>query len=139
MFRFSKSLVVLAALVSAAGCNDSVKAPRPIGVDRLGPGQYPRNVAVEKNLDKGLVAGPTIVNESTPDRPMRVTQPVRNVADYPLRIQYQFSFLGSDGRPVRGSDGWRFIELEPRVERFLEASATDTNAVDWRLTVRAAR
>jgi hypothetical protein len=29
--------------------------------------------------------------------------------------------------------------MEPRVERFLEGAALDTNAVDWRLTIRPAK
>jgi len=79
------------------------------------------------------------VNDGTKDQPMSVVQPVRNIKAFTLQIQYQFTFLDSQGRPTEGGGGWKYLTLEPRVERFLEGVALDTNAVDWRLTIRPAK
>lgn len=131
-------LMTMMGLAMIAGC-DEVHAPRAIGADKLAPGQYPRNVAVDEHLNEALVAGATIVNDGSKDQPMSVSQPVRNIKDFPLNIQYQFTFLDTSGKPIEGGGGWRYVTLEPRVERFLQGAALDTSAVDWRLTVRAAK
>jgi hypothetical protein len=129
--------LVLLNLVLMAGCDD-VHPPRAIPADKVPPGAYPRNVAVEPFLENELVVGPSIVTDGTADRPMMVKQPMRNVREWPLEIQYQFVFLDKTGSPLPGS-GWRNLTLESRIERFLEGAALDTNAVDWRLNVRAAK
>ena len=141
---FKKSVVCsivgcsIIGLAMLAGCDD-VHAPHATGQDKLAPGQYPKNVAVDWQLGTSIVAGNTSVNEGSKDQPMSVSQPVRNIKDFPLNIQYQFTFLDSAGRPLEGTGGWKYVTLEPRVERFLQGAALDTNAVDWRLTVRPAK
>ena len=116
-----------------------MKGPYSIGSDKYPAGAYPRNVSVDPQVASALVAGPTIVNGGSKDQPMTVQQPMRNTKDFPLEIQYQYVFLDQTGRPLQSSGNWRNITMEPRVERFLEGAALDTNAVDWRLTVRPAK
>jgi len=142
--RAAAAALLLAGLLAGAaagagGCaQDPVKAPPPGRLDLLPARAYPQNVAVD-GLDVGLVFGAPVVDAPTDNRPLRVSQPVRNVADYPLNIQYQFEFFDDQHRPLRAASGWRFMNLDPRVEKFLEANALETEAVDWRLTVRSAR
>ena len=130
--------LAMIAMVSLAGCDD-VKGPRGLDADKVAPGRYPRNVAVDPFLNDALVCGPTIVNEGSKDQPMSVAQPIRNtLVDRSINVQYQFVFFDRTGKELDGS-GWKFITLESRVERQLEGAALDTNAVDWRLTVRSAK
>jgi uncharacterized protein YcfL len=130
--------ILLLSLLVLAGCDD-VHAPHAIPSDKFPAGAYPKNVAVEWTLKDALVAGQTIVKDGTKDQPLSVSQPMRNIRDYAIEVQYQFTFLDSTGRPIQPDGGWRNITLEGRVERFLEGAALDTNAVDWRLTVRPAK
>ena len=128
---------ILSVLV-LTGC-DEVKGPRGLESDKVAPGHYPRNVAVDPFLNDGLVCGQTIVKEGTKDQPMSVAQAVRNtIVDRSLNVQYQFVFFDSTGKQLEGS-GWKFVTLESRVERQLQGAALDTNAVDWRLTIRSAK
>ena len=136
-----KHLAITLALLSVVclvGC-DEVKGPYSIGSDKYPAGAYPRNVAVDPQLANALVAGQTRVNGGSKDQPMTVQQPMRNTKNFPLEIQYQFIFLDETGRQLPSSGAWKNLPMEPRVERFLEGAALDTNAVDWRLTVRPAK
>lgn len=122
----------------AAGC-DHVKAP-PAGPGDLLPAEaYPQIVASE-GTSLALRFSRPIVDPSTPERPMHVTVPVRSIEDdYPLNVQYQFQFLDGQGRPLGNSNSWRFMNLRPREQHFLEGRALDPAAADWRLIVRSAR
>jgi hypothetical protein len=136
---FSAAAVVGAIGLGVIGCGDKVKAPPAGKRDLLSPDAYPRNVVTDK-LDKAIVFGEPAVDEATDKKPMRVLQPVRNTANYGVSIQYQFEFFDSTGRPLtKTQQGWRYARLESRVEKFLEATALDANAADWRLVVRSAR
>lgn len=130
-------LGLAATALLSVGC-DRAKAPPAGRVDELPAGQYPHIVAADELAPK-LVFGPAIVDASTTDHPMRVTQPGRSLHDKQVRVQYMFEFLDDRGRPLKSNLGWRFMNLEPRREVFFEAAAMDTAAVDWRLVVRPAR
>jgi len=140
MSRIYRSSIVIAAAVAAglAGC-DSVKAPHGGHVDQLPSGQYPHIVMESKDLQKGIVFGQAVVDPSTDSKPMRVTQPARNVANYPINVQYRFEFSDAVGRPLKSNLGWRFMNMPSRQEVFFEGPAMDTTATDWRLVVRPAR
>ena len=119
------------------GC-ESYNAP-PTGVaDTLPPGVYPKNVVVD-GLADGIVFGDPIVTPSTETKPMRVVVPVRSIADYPINIQYQVQFFDTSRRPLVTNQGFRFMNMAPRVEQFMDVSALDVNAVDYRVLVRPAR
>jgi hypothetical protein len=65
------------------------------------PGSYPRNVAVQWELRDALVAGQTIVKDGSKDQPLSVAQPMRNIRDHSIEIQYQYDFLNANGAPFR--------------------------------------
>jgi hypothetical protein len=135
--RAALVLASLVAVAGAAGCNEG---PPPAGrADRLSPEQYPRAVALER-LDRVLRFGPPIVDRSEEGRPMRVSQPVRNLDRRELNVQYRFEFQDESGRPLKTNSGWAYKTLTgSRVETMLEATALEDTAADWRLEVRPAR
>lgn len=135
MFLRNHTFPVLCLLTAAAltAC-DTVKAPHTIRTDPLG-GAYPQNVAIE-GLHEYVVVDQPIVDDPTSDRPLRVTVPLRSVYDGVVNVQYRFDFLDRSGRPLRSSSGFKYATIEPRTQVFLESTALDTNAVDWRLLVR---
>lgn len=130
---------MLAAGICLGGCNkDNVRAPEGIRTDPLAGG-YPQNVALN-GLHNSLVVDQPIVEPRSADRPMRVTVPLRSVAEGTLRVQYRFILLDDRGRPVRSNqEGWRYQVIARRTQVFVETSALDTDAVDWRLEVRSAQ
>jgi hypothetical protein len=139
---FHKSMIVVAMLAAGiclGGCNkDNVRAPEGIRTDPLAGG-YPQNVALN-GLHNSLVVDQPIVEPRSADRPMRVTVPLRSVAEGTLRVQYRFILLDDRGRPVRSNqEGWRYQVIARRTQVFVETSALDTDAVDWRLEVRSAQ
>lgn len=138
----TRSMIVMGVLATAmlvGGCNkDNVQAPQSVRSDPLAGG-YPQNIAL-KGLHNGVVIGKPIVDAATDDQPMRVTVPLRSVADGTLRTQYKFTFLDGRGRPVRSNTNtWRYQVLAAKAEVFLEATSLDTDAADWRLEVRPAQ
>ena len=80
-----------------------------------------------------------IVTSSTPDRPMNVVVPVRSVTDKKLTLHYQFIFMDDRGRPLRPMGGWQYITVEPKLQIFMEGSALNTAATDYRLEIRPNR
>ena len=143
---FSKSMCLCVMMVAAAsllmlpGCKgpDNVKAPQTIRTDPLA-GAYPQNIALS-GLHNRIVIGQPMVDPAQSDSPMKVTVPLRSVADGTIRVQYKFIFLDGRGRPVRSNlDGWRYQVIAARAEVFLEATSMDTDAADWRLEVRPAQ
>ena len=129
--------LLLLPLIGSISC-DSVKAPHGGGADTIGPGTYPQIVVLDKLWDY-LGFDRPIVTASTDSAPMKVTVPVRLIADAATNIQYQFSFFDAQGRPLNPPSGWRFLTVEGRTQRHLEGSALSTTAADWRLEVRSAR
>ena len=119
------------------GC-DPYKVPPAGEADALPPGVYPKNVVID-GLSDGIVFGDPIVTPSTDAKPMRVVVPVRSTVDYPINIQYQVQFFDVQHRPLVTNQGFRFMNMAPRVEQFIDVSALDVNAYDYRVLVRPAR
>lgn len=138
MSRMNWIVLAVVLVASLIGC-DSVKAPHGGHVDQLPSGQYPHIVMESSNLQKAVVFGQAVVDPTTDAKPMRVTQPARNTANYPINVQYRFEFLDNVGRPLKSNTGWRFMNMPSRQEVFFEGPAMDTTATDWRLIVRSAR
>ena len=126
--------LVLALIIAAC---DTVQAPPSPRGDPLS-GAYPTNVAID-GLSDDLVVDTPIVTPSTPDRPMNVVVPVRSVTDKKLALQYQFIFMDDRGRPLRPMGGWQYITVEPKLQIFMEGSALNTAAKDYRLEIRPNR
>ena len=132
------AFVLLAVAVVSVGC-DTVKPPPAGRDDPLPIAAYPK-VEIASGLHEYLVVEKPIVDPATPQKPMKVTVPVRSVADVSINTQYQFTFFDAMGRPVKNSpSGWRYANIPRRTQLFYEAGALDTDAVDWRLRIRSAR
>ena len=95
-------------------------------------------ISVLDDLNWQLVFDKPIVEQGD-DQPLNVTVPVRVAKDSGIVIQYRFAFLDALGRPLQPGMQWRYAQLPARNQRFLEASALDTAAVDWRFEVRRAQ
>ena len=130
--------ILLTAGLGLTACKDTIKAPPSMAQDPLPGRAYPQNVAIE-GLGKVLVYGDPVVDPSTADRPMSVSVPVRSAGDDILNIQYRFQFFDAQGRPLKSNLGWRFMNLDPKVQVFLQATSLETAAEDWRLQIRPAR
>lgn len=122
--------------VALAGCSSPY--PSAGRTDMLPPGAYPRNVT-SGGIGEGVVFGEPVVTVGNEARPMSVIQPVRNILDYPINVQYRFEFIDVAKRPLPPDAGWTFKALPPKVLVNLEGAALQTSAVDYRLTVRSAR
>ena len=131
---FLLSLIAI-SMFAAVGC--STAPPAGVG-DEVNVGEYPKIVAAE-GLHKGVVFSQPVVERPTELRPMRVSVPVRATTNYPLNVQYRFTFFDIEGREMRNNQGWRFMNLPSKVGMTMDGVALDTSAVDWRLTVRPAR
>ncbi|MBI1337282.1 MAG: DUF1425 domain-containing protein [Phycisphaera sp.] len=130
------SLLALAlGLFAMTGCKSPPTAGR---TDKLTTEEYPINV-VDSSLKHGLVFGTARVTPTDGVRPMRVVQAVRNVESYAINLQYQFMFFDDSMSPRDAIGGWRYIQLPPKVERYIEATAIDTQSTRWRLEVRSAK
>ncbi len=126
-----------------AGCQAG-KPPAAAKPDPVAPVGYPQ-IATEGNLGDFLYYAKPIVRMqdgsggNSGGELMKVTVPLRLADDKPVNAQYRFSFLGADGAPVDNEMDWRFMVLPPRLQVFMEATATEPGARDWRLEVRPAK
>lgn len=137
-------LVVIGFLLT--GCRDPqrdcVKAPARIDEDLLPCEEYPQIVVIG-GLKGWIAAGSNIVQELGP--PLKVTVPVRALTDAEddhdgtLHVQYRFFFLDEKGVPLNRSPDWHLLEMPSRTQVFMQANATDLNAMSWRLEIRPAR
>ena len=137
--RFVTPLALLAASLTCACQQDTVKAPGSAGTDLLPVDQYPK-VEVEGGLSRYIVISGANVDPATDTRPISVVSAIRSTWDKDvLNIQYRYFFFDDKQTPVNTDPDWRFVKLPPRSQVFLEGNAMDTNARDWRLQIRAAR
>ncbi len=131
------AIIAAVGVLALTGCNkDTTRAPASPGPDPLVTGAYPQ-ITMAGGLVGLLVQGRPIVESATTSTPLRVTVPIRSVQDGPTRVQYQFTWLDSSGRPV-GQSGWKYELVPPRMERFFESNALSTTAVDWQLEIKVA-
>lgn len=135
----SSLFAVVIGVLTLGGCaapDPYAMPPQPVG-DPLP--DYPQVVALE-GLSMRLLVDHPLVEASTVERPMRVSVPVRmrGMGDA-ANIQYAFQFFDQTGRPLDDGESWRFVRLESRAQKYVEAGAMSVDAVDWRLTLRLAR
>lgn len=130
-------LSMVLGLIALIGC-DRIKAPFGGEEDPLLREQYP-HVATDEEVGDKIVFARAIVQPSEPHIPMRVVQPARNVHPRAVRVQYRFEFLDEAGTPLKSNLGWRYMNMQPRIEVFFEGAALESTATDWRLIVRTAR
>lgn len=123
-------------LLALGGCQST--APHAGQADLLSTEQYPR-IVVARDLHKVLVFSDPIIEVPSESSPMKVTVPVRTKSNRGgAFVQYQYAFIDAHGRTL-SSSGWRFQRLPPQWRRDLTAAALNTDAVDFRLEVIAAR
>lgn len=130
----SISVAVLGVL---GACSNAPLAGQP---DNVPHGSYPR-IVVESPLNQfvGVDYQGIVVDPATTDRPLGITVPVRSLStDRRMNVQYQFTWLDRDGRPI-GQGGWRYIVMEPRSQDRFTGNAMDNRASDYRLEIRSAR
>ena len=130
------ALAICLLSVGLTSCEDPIKAPGGARLDPLHPNAYPQIVSLD-GLEAYLGWDGPIVSR---DGVLKITAPVRAVTSYEdLNVQYRFVFFDKDGRPFDTEPIWRFKRLPSRTQVFIEGSALDGRAVDWRLEVRPAR
>ncbi len=132
------ALTFVLFLTLAAGCTtpDPVMAPDAGQGDLLPIEDYPQ-IVVTSGLAPYLAFGRGVF-VNAPESPMSVQIPIRVLDELAVNIQYEFKFFDKNGRVLPGGI-MRYERLPAKVQRFLTASALDTDAVDFRLTVRPAR
>lgn len=139
----TRSLILLPALLLTfsviAGCQPG-KPPAAAKPDPVTPVSYPQ-IATEGNLGHFLYYAKPIVRmqEGPAAGLMHITVPLRLADDKPVNAQYRFTFLDTDGAPLGTQMDWRFMVLPPRLQVFMEATATESGARDWRLEIRPAK
>ena len=137
MKRMTFALAMTLGAVLTIGCQNPQRGPGAAAPDPVPLSQYPK-IAVIEDMHKHIVASPPIVT-AEPDRPMRVSVPIRWTKDSDKAIDYRFEFFDAGGRMLQPDPGWRYTQLPPRAQVQLDGSATDTSAADWRLIIRPAR
>ena len=127
-------LILMTLLLGA--CNNT-PPPRPARIDPVLLESYPRIYFQGELYDRLAYAAPIVV--SSIDKPMKVTVPLRVTTKDQLNVQYRFEFYDADGVPLQPKqEGWRFIHLPQMARHYIQTSAMDTTAVDWRLVIRPA-
>lgn len=137
-FKAGSVCAALCTLFAGAisGC-DTTRAPYAPGGDPLPSSNYPKVAFLDKELTGMLVVDPSTVVVDRPEgRPIKVTVPMRSVADHAMKLQYQYVWRDALGRPVGNPSGWRYVVVEPRVQVAMQANAATMDAVEWRLEIR---
>lgn len=125
-------LPTILALGLLVGCDYDPIAAEPDSIPR---DAYPA-VTVMGDLENAVVVATPIVQPAQDDEPMVVSVPVRLLSDEPENCQYQFTFLDKNGMPLKPQMEWRYVQMPPRTQIFLEGVSLKKEAVQWRLTIR---
>ncbi len=138
--RTIELLIVSSLMLTVGGCaKPRVRAPGGAGLDPLPGIQYPKVEAAE-GLSGYLVVSGVEATPATARAPMSVIVAVRSQTDHEeIEAQYRFFFFDEKHRPLATEPDWRRARLPSRSQVFLEGTASETTAVDWRLQIRPAR
>ena len=132
-----KTVFTLAVLlIMITGC----KAGNTPGVkeDPIPLEAYPHIEAIG-DAKKYVMAAQPIVTGGGPT-PLSVNVPIRSNQSYSdVHVQYKFTFFDIDGNELQPEMSWMPKTLYPRSQTQVSATAIDTTAVDWRLTIRIGR
>ncbi len=136
--RHARFGLLLILGVSATACDPQRQTPGA-REDPQPTAAYPV-VSVEAALRRyiGVDSERVMVDGATDSQPMKVTVPVRSLADNQMAIQFEFSWFDEGGREI-GRSGWQFVLLEPRIQRHFSANSVTTRARGWRMEIRSAR
>ncbi len=129
--------LALAGCLLTAGCRRDIAPPGGYA-DPYPDANYPSVVMLD-GLQRFVVVGGTQVTKATTGDVLQVTVGIRNTAQQEINAQYRFYFLDVQGRPLDTDPTWQYVRLSSLAQHFVEASATESSAVKWRLEVRPAR
>lgn len=98
------------------------------------PDVNPRIIASTPDLMLALgFDEPIVVRENDI---LRASVPTRSLGDERYLLDYRFVFYDERGMEIEPVMGWRFIALEAREQRRIEARALDSRAQDWRMQIK---
>lgn len=135
MKRIYSTLGLLAMMTAAVGVAGGCESTAVV------PGQYdeaavyPNITLQEGDLQQRLGFQEPIISE-TETGMMKVTVPVRARSSETLHVEYQVTWLDSDGAPIRPQMNWEPLRLEPRQPRYVAASASSDEAENYSLHFR---
>lgn len=136
MTRSLLVVCVLAAALLQSGCSYAPGSAEP---DPIPDAAYPQVVTMYGLHDMFFYAAPSVAPEAD-GRPMSVSVPVRlRRTGRDIACQYRFLFFDATGRPLDPEPTWHYKNIPPRVQVFLEGSASDIGAVSWRCEIRPDR
>src|SRR5699024_4890731 len=102
--------------------------------DNVSAAAYPK-IEARGDLEKKIYYSKPVV-EHPANGPLRVSVGVRSTRQDPIEAQFRFVFFNQTGRALTPAMDWRYIKLPARSQVFLQASALNKTAVDWRLQIR---
>lgn len=135
----TKIIVITAALAGALAAVPACKVQRDTSPyagqpDPDRPNVNPRIITSTPDLMVALgFDEPIIARENGI---LHVSVPTRSLGDERYLIDYRFVFYDERGMELEPVMGWRFITLEPREQRRIDAQALDARAQDWRLQIK---
>lgn len=136
MLRYPAYLIVLAATLTAVGCNN-VRPPVEVRQDPYAGNQI--QVADER-LARALAFGGPRVSRDQAGNLLFVTIPVRNATSGPLAVEYRVSFLDVNGQPLPGSPTtWFAKPLPANVFEQVTVNSVSPRAADFQVDFRYAR
>ena len=128
-------LALLALPLIAVGCTSTKP---PVAKDDPVPvSAYPQVEAIGEANRYVLVAEPVINGGG--NVPLSVSVPIRTTTTKDLNVQYKFVFFDAAGNALQPEMTWMPKRLLSRSQAQVSATAIDTTAVDWRLSIRMGR
>jgi len=128
------SVLLACAAMALPACATRDTAPYAGQPDPNRPNVNPRIITSTPDLTVALGFDEPIVVYDSGN--LRVAVPTRSLGDERYLLDYRFVFYDERGIEVEPVMGWRFISLEPREQRRIEAQAIDARANDWRLQIK---
>jgi uncharacterized protein YcfL len=128
--------IAIVSIGWAAGCTST--DPYTAKTDPVPHYAYPQVETIGDANKHVLVSQPVVTGGG--HVPLSVSVPIRsNLSGRDLNVQYQFTFFDAVGNVVEPQMTWMPQRLLPRSQVMVRAAAIDTNAVDWRLSIRIGR
>ena len=127
-------------LLALAGCGGGPDYPPSDGpasplAERLGP----MHVVFTSTDLAGATAVGTVTRTIDANGIMRLTVPVRDVADYDITVDYRFTYLDENRAVVDQPATWQTRTLHAGTFEYIDGAAPSPAARDFELDVRYAR
>ena len=125
------TLTLIFTLLLSLGCT---MAPHAVKPDTLSEAAYPK-ISLIGPFQSQIVHGiPSEQSSST--QPLHVSVPLRLKSEHPLKVKYRFQFFDVKGELLTPEMGWRDISLPPRANTYIQATATQITAHDWKIQIK---